>query len=686
LNENILAKVLINKFLKKSKTPQMNKETTKKRIAFLRQELDGHNKRYYVENKPIISDKEFDFLMKELEELEKENPDFYDPNSPTQRVGNDINNAFEQVVHKYPMLSLGNTYSAEELINFDSRIRKSIESEFTYSCELKFDGASISLFYKDGKFQRAVTRGDGTKGDDVTQNVMTIKSIPLNLTGKNIPVEFEIRGEIFMPHKVFEDLNKQRQEIGEQAFANPRNSASGSLKLLNSSEVAKRKLDCFLYYLLGEKLPTLSHSQNLATAKSWGFKISEHIKIAKNIDEVLEYINFWDKERHKLEYDIDGIVIKIDSISQQDELGFTAKTPRWAISYKFKAEQVETTLQSITYQVGRTGAVTPVANLKPVLLAGTTVKRASLHNQDQIKLLDIRIGDTVFVEKGGEIIPKIVGVNIDKRPENAEKVTFIAECPECGSKLEKHDDEAAHYCPNESNCPPQLKGKIEHFISRNALNINAGEATVKALFDAGFVKNIADLYKLTFEQIISLDGFKEKSAQNLLASIADSKQIPFENLLFGLGIRHVGLTSAKKIAKQLKTIENIQKASLEQLTELEDVGAVVAKSIITFFSDDQNVEIIQTLKQSGLQLERIENKEFKNKLNEKKFVISGTFSISRDEIKKLIESNNGKLAASISNKTDLFLCGENVGPAKLEKARKLNIPIIYEADFMKLIE
>ncbi len=664
----------------------MNKETAKNRIDFLRQEIDAHNRRYYVENKPNINDKEFDFLMKELEVLEKENPEYFDPNSPTQRVGNDISNEFEQVAHKYPMLSLGNTYSAEELINFDSRIRKTIESNFNYSCELKFDGASISLHYKNGKLQRAVTRGDGVKGDDVTQNVMTIKSIPLSISGENIPAEFEIRGEIFMPHKVFEDLNQQRIEMGEQAFANPRNSASGSLKILNSSEVAKRKLDCFLYYLLGEKLPSFSHSENLLIAKSWGFKVSEHIKIAKNIEEVIEYINFWDKERHNLEYDIDGIVIKIDSIKQQDELGFTAKTPRWAISYKFKAEQAETILESITYQVGRTGAVTPVANLQPVLLAGTTVKRASLHNQDQIKLLDVRIGDFVYVEKGGEIIPKIVGVNTNKRTENSKEIEFISTCPECNTPLEKHDDEAAHYCPNENNCPPQLKGKIEHFISRNALNINAGEATIKALFDAGFIKNISDLYKLTFEQIISLEGFKEKSATNLLTSISNSRQIPFENVLFGLGIRHVGLTSAKKLAKQLKNIKAIQNAKLDELTQLEDIGEIVANSIVRYFSDEKNIQIIENLKNAGLQLERIENENFKNKLNEKKIVISGTFSISREEIKKLIESNNGKLISSISNKTDLFLCGENVGPAKLEKAKKLNIATIYEADFMKLIE
>ncbi len=664
----------------------MNKETAKNRIDFLRQEIDAHNRRYYVENKPNINDKEFDFLMKELEVLEKENPEYFDPNSPTQRVGNDISNEFEQVAHKYPMLSLGNTYSAEELINFDSRIRKTIESNFNYSCELKFDGASISLHYKNGKLQRAVTRGDGVKGDDVTQNVMTIKSIPLSISGENIPAEFEIRGEIFMPHKVFEDLNQQRIEMGEQAFANPRNSASGSLKILNSSEVAKRKLDCFLYYLLGEKLPSFSHSENLLIAKSWGFKVSEHIKIAKNIEEVIEYINFWDKERHNLEYDIDGIVIKIDSIKQQDELGFTAKTPRWAISYKFKAEQAETILESITYQVGRTGAVTPVANLQPVLLAGTTVKRASLHNQDQIKLLDVRIGDFVYVEKGGEIIPKIVGVNTNKRTENSKEIEFIPTCPECNTPLQKHDDEAAHYCPNENNCPPQLKGKIEHFISRNALNINAGEATVKALFDAGFIKNMSDLYKLTFEQIISLEGFKEKSATNLLTSISNSRQIPFENVLFGLGIRHVGLTSAKKLAKQLKNIKAIQNAKLDELTQLEDIGEIVANSIVRYFSDEKNIQIIENLKNAGLQLERIENENFKNKLNEKKIIISGTFSISREEIKKLIESNNGKLISSISNKTDLFLCGENVGPAKLEKAKKLNIATIYEADFMKLIE
>ncbi len=664
----------------------INKDQIKLRIEELRLEINEHNRLYYVENKPNITDIQYDFLIKELEKLELENPEFYDANSPTQRVGSDINNQFDQVEHRYSMLSLGNTYSAEELINFDNRIRKLIENDYFYTCELKFDGASISLQYLNGKLKRAVTRGDGIKGDDVTKNVMTIKSIPLVLNGKNIPKNFEIRGEILMNHQVFENLNKQRELAGESLYANPRNTASGSLKLLNSSEVSKRKLDCYLYSLLGENLPSDSHFENLQFAKTWGFKISEHLKKAKNISEVIEYINYWNNERYNLNFDIDGIVIKVDSRHLQDELGFTSKTPRWAISYKFKAVRVETILESISYQVGRTGAITPVANLKPVLLAGTTVKRASLYNSDQMKQLDVRIGDTVFVEKGGEIIPKIIGVNLDKRKANLLPENFIASCPECGTELIKIESESAHYCPNEAFCPPQITGKIEHFISRNALNINAGEATVKALFEAGFVKNIADLYSLTKNQILTLDGFKEKSALNLLQSIEESKKIPFENVLFGIGIRHVGITSAKKLAKQLKSIENIKNADIEQLKELEDIGEIVAQSIVHFFKSTENMMVIQRLQIAGLNFELFENKGFSDKLSGKNIVISGTFSISRDEIKTMIETNGGKLQSSVSNKTDLFLCGENVGPSKLEKASKLNIKTINESEFYKLIE
>ncbi len=666
----------------------MNKTEAKQKIDTLRKQLSEHNYKYYVLSQPVISDYEYDMMMKELENLEKQFPEFDDINSPTKRVGNDISNDFNQVVHDYPMLSLGNTYNKNELLDFDKRIKNIIGEDFPFSyvCELKFDGTAISIKYKNGKYLRAVTRGDGTKGDDVTENVRTIRSVPLTLQGKDYPEEFEVRGEIIMPHKVFETLNKEREEIGETPFANPRNAASGTLKMKSSALVAKRNLDAFLYYLLGENLPSDSHYENLQKAKQWGFKISEHIKLAKNINDVFDFINYWETERNNLPYDIDGIVIKTDSLNLQEELGMTGKSPRWAISYKFKAERVATKLVSIEYQVGRTGAVTPVANLEPVQLAGTTVKRASLHNADIIKELDVREGDTVFVEKGGEIIPKIVGVDFSKRPDNLPETKYITECPACKHTLVRNEDEAKHYCPNEYACPPQIKGKIEHFVSRNAMNINCGEATINALYEAGYIKDIADLYELTFEQIYSLEGFKEKSVNNLLKSIEESKQVPFERVLFALGIRYVGNIVAKVLAKNLKNIENLQKASFDELISIDEIGDKIAESIIDFFNNQINIEITERLKTAGLQFSVKEDKTVNNILNGAKIVISGTFEKhSRDELKKLIEQYGGKNVSSVSKNTDYFLAGENVGPSKLEKVKKFNIKTISENDFINMI-
>ncbi len=666
----------------------MNKEQAKQRIDKLRAELSEHNYKYYVLSQPVISDYEYDIMMKELESLEKEFPEFDDPNSPVKRVGNDISNEFKQVVHDYPMLSLGNTYNIGELNDFDKRIKNIIgeNTSFLYVCELKFDGTAISIKYKNGKFAQAVTRGDGTKGDEVSENVRTIRSVPLMLQAGDYPENFEVRGEIIMPHKVFENLNKEREDIGENPFANPRNAASGTLKMKNSAEVAKRNLDAFIYYMLGENLPSDSHFENLQKLKTWGFKISEHIKQAKNINEIFEYINYWNTERNNLPYDIDGVVIKVDSLSLQDELGMTGKSPRWAISYKFKAERVSSVLKKIEYQVGRTGAITPVANLEPVQLAGTTVKRASLHNADIIKELDIREGDTVFVEKGGEIIPKIVGVDFSKRPDNLPETQYIEECPACGHTLVRNEDEAKHYCPNEYGCPPQIKGKIEHFVSRNAMDINCGEATINALYEAGFIKNIADLYALTYEQIYSLEGFKEKSANNLLESIKKSKKVPFEHVLFAAGIRYVGNITAKVLAKNFKTVENLQKASFEELTAVDEIGDKIAESIINYFKNEHNIQLIERLKNAGLQFKITKNEENENILNGAKIVISGTFkNHSREELKKLIEQYGGKNVSSVSKSTDYFLAGEKVGPAKLEKVKKFGIKTISENEFTEMI-
>jgi len=658
------------------------------RIKKLSEELNKHNHSYYVLSNPSISDFEFDKLLAELIELENKYPQFKQADSPTQRVGSDISNVFKTVTHEFPMLSLGNTYSAEELNDFHNRIVKELEVEPEYVCELKFDGASISVSYENSKYLRAVTRGDGTQGDDVSENIKTVRSIPLSISGENIPQNFEIRGEIIMPHKVFDELNKIREENGESPFANPRNATSGSIKMIDSREVAKRNLDCYFYYMMGKNLSATTHWESLQQLKSWGFKISEHSKLCKTISEVYDYIKFWDEERKNLSYDIDGIVIKVNSFAQQEILGFTAKSPRWAISYKFKAEQVSTKLLSIDYQVGRTGAVTPVANLEPVQLAGTVVKRASLHNADQIALLDIRINDIVFVEKGGEIIPKIVGV--ESHDKNSSPTQFITHCPECGTQLYRPEGEARHFCPNSDHCPPQIKGKIEHFISRKAMNIeNIGEETVALLYDTGLVRSISDLYKLKKEDILPLDRMAEKSANNIINSIEKSKEVSFDRVLFALGIRFVGETVAKILAKAFKNILNLSNASKEELMQVDEIGDRIADSIIEYFSNKEHTQLIADLMNAGLQFEmqEDENESLSDKLQGMSIIISGTFkNYSRDEIKSVIEQHGGKNVSSISKNTDLFVAGENIGPAKLKKATELNIKIVSEEEFIKMIE
>lgn len=616
--------------------------TIKERIDQLRTDLHRHNYNYYVLNTPEISDKEFDDMMRELQDLEKEHPEYQDENSPTMRVGSDLNKNFTQVTHKYPMLSLGNTYSENEVTDFYDRVKKALNEDFEICCELKYDGTSISLTYENGKLVRAVTRGDGEKGDDVTDNVKTIRTIPLVLHGNNYPEHFEIRGEILMPWEVFEELNREKEAREEPLFANPRNAASGTLKLQNSAIVASRKLDAYLYYLLGEELPCDGHYENLQTAAGWGFKISEHTKKTHSLEEVFEYIRYWDTERKNLPVATDGIVLKVNSMRQQKSLGFTAKSPRWAIAYKFQAERALTRLNRVTYQVGRTGAITPVANLDPVQLSGTIVKRASLHNADIIEGLDLHIGDMVYVEKGGEIIPKITGVDKDARGMLiGEKVKFITHCPECGSKLVRYEGEAAHYCPNETACPPQIKGKIEHFISRKAMNIDGlGPETVDTFYRLGLIKDTADLYQLTAEDIKNLDRMGEKSAENIIKGIKASKEIPFERVLFALGIRFVGETVAKKIAKSFNSIEELENADLEKLTSIDEIGEKIAQSILIYFSSPLNVSLIERLKSAGLQLYRKEEdlNEYTDKLAGQSIVISGVFTHhSRDEYKDLIE-------------------------------------------------
>lgn len=661
------------------------------RIEALRKELNQHNYNYYVLSAPTISDFEFDQKLKELQDLEKLHPEAFDPNSPTQRVGSDISKEFTQVAHKYLMLSLGNTYSREEVADFYQRVSKGLNGEpFEIVCELKYDGTSISLTYENGRLIRAVTRGDGEKGDDVTANVKTIRSIPLVLQGDSYPDSFEIRGEILMPWKVFEKLNEERAEQEEPLFANPRNAASGTLKTQNSKEVANRKLDSYLYYLLGDNLPADTHYDNLNEARKWGFKISDAMKVCHSVDEIFEFINYWDVERKNLPVATDGIVLKVNSIAQQEQLGFTAKSPRWAIAYKFQAERACTRLNSVSYQVGRTGAITPVANLEPVQLSGTIVKRASLHNADIINSLDLYIGDMVYVEKGGEIIPKIVGVDYNQRGiDIGPKVQFITTCPECGATLVREAGEAAHYCPNDANCAPQIKGRIEHFVSRKAMDINLGEENVNLLYQKGMIKNIADLYELKANELAGLDRWGETSAKNVMESLERSKAVPFERVLFALGIRYVGATTAKKIANALKNIENIEKASFSDLQAIDEVGERIAQSVLDYFASAENREIVNRLKEAGLQFQIDEStiKSQSNKLAGLSIIISGTFqNHSRDELKELIEQNGGKNVTSISSKTDYLIAGENMGPAKLEKAQKLNVKMISEEEFEQMIK
>lgn len=663
--------------------------TPKERIDWLRAELHRHNYNYYVMNAPEITDKEFDDLMRELQDLEKEHPEYADENSPTMRVGSDLNKNFTQVAHKYPMLSLGNTYSESEVTDFYERVKKALNEDFEICCELKYDGTSISLTYEDGKLVRAVTRGDGEKGDDVTDNVKTIRTIPLVLHG-DYPSTFEIRGEILMPWESFEALNREREAREEPLFANPRNAASGTLKSQNSSVVAARKLDAYLYYLLGEDLPADGHYECLQKAAQWGFKISEHMKKARTLQEVFDYINYWDTERKNLPVATDGIVLKVNSLRQQKNLGYTAKSPRWAIAYKFQAEQALTRLNKVSYQVGRTGAITPVANLDPVQLSGTIVKRASLHNADIIEGLDLHIGDMVYVEKGGEIIPKITGVDTNARGMLlGEKVKFITRCPECGTPLVRFEGEAAHYCPNETACPPQIKGKIEHFISRRAMNIDGlGPETVDMFYRLGLIKDAADLYRLTVDDIKDLDRMGQKSAENIVNGIAASRSVPFERVLFALGIRFVGETVAKKIARSFKSIDEVEQASLDTLMSIDEIGEKIAQSIVSYFGNPLNRNLVERLKEAGLQFSRSEEdlSGYTDKLAGQSIVISGVFEHhSRDEYKEMIERNGGKNVGSISSKTSFILAGANMGPAKLEKAQKLGIRIMSENEFLDLL-
>ena len=659
------------------------------RIEQLRVELHAHNHNYYILNAPVITDQEFDKLMRELQDLEAKHPECANPSSPTMRVGSDINKNFEQVEHKYPMLSLGNTYSESEVTEFYDRVKKLLNEDFEICCEMKFDGTSISLTYEDGRLVRAVTRGDGVRGDDVTNNVKTIRSIPLVLQGDNYPKNFEIRGEILMPWEVFEELNRQREMREEPLFANPRNAASGTLKSQNSAVVAARKLDAYLYYMLGENLPCDGHYENLQEAAKWGFKISDIMRKVHTLDEVFEFINYWDVERKNLPVATDGIVLKVNSARQQRNLGYTAKSPRWAIAYKFQAEQALTRLNKVTYQVGRTGAITPVANLEPVQLSGTVVKRASLHNADIIASLDLHIGDNVYVEKGGEIIPKITGVDMSTRPKDSEPVTFITHCPECGSKLIRYEDEAAHYCTNETGCAPQIKGKIEHFISRKAMNIEGlGPETVDQFYQEGLVNNVADLYQLKEADICSLERMGEKSAKNIILGIENSKQIPYERVLFALGIRFVGETVAKKVAKAFKNIDLLASATLDQLIHVDEIGEKIAQSIILYFQNEKNRELVERLKAAGLRLEAEEEDltGHTETLKGQSIVISGVFTHhSRDEYKAMIEKHGGKNVGSISKKTSFILAGDNMGPSKLEKANNLGIKILNEEEFLSIV-
>lgn len=655
-------------------------------IQALRDELNQHNYNYYVLDNATISDYDFDIKLKELQDLEDKNPEFFDENSPTQRVGGSVTKNFKTIAHQYRMYSLDNSYSKEDLLDWENRIQRVLGNvDLQYTCELKYDGASISITYENGKLVQALTRGDGFQGDEVTNNIKTIKSIPLHLKG-NYPDKFDIRGEIILPFAGFEKMNQELIEIGETPYSNPRNTASGSLKLQDSAEVAKRPLECLLYFVTGNNLPFSSQYEGLESARNWGFKVPKEAKLVNNMQEVFDFIDYWDIHRHNLPYETDGVVIKVNSIQHQEELGYTAKSPRWAIAYKFKSEQVSTKLKSISYQVGRTGAITPVANLEPVQLAGTIVKRASLHNADQIEKLDIRINDTVFVEKGGEIIPKIIAVDLDKRPENSEVTHYIKYCPECQTELVRNVGEANHYCPNFYGCPPQIIGRIQHYISRKAMDIEGlGGETVALLFKNNLVHNYADLYELKVEDILHLERMAQKSAENLVNGVQKSKEIPFESVLFALGIRFVGETVAKKLAKHYKNIEALSQASLMDLILVDEIGERIAKSVIEFFENEENQKNIERLKSFGIKFEIEEkiNPNATNKFEGKTFVVSGVFSqFSRDELKKAIEDNGGKNGSSISAKTDFVVAGDNMGPAKLEKATKLNIPILSEEDFI----
>jgi len=663
--------------------------SVKETIFKLREELRSHNYNYYVLDNPTISDFEFDKMLETLQNLEQQYPEFFDPNSPTQRVGGGITKTFETVAHKNRMYSLSNSYSTEDLLDWENRIKKMVDGHVQYTCELKYDGASINLTYKNGSLYSAVTRGDGEKGDNVTTNVKTIKSVPLKLNG-DYPDEFEIRGEIILPLDGFIKMNEERIEIGEEPYRNPRNTASGSLKLQDSSEVAKRPLDCLLYSIKADDLNVDNQFASLQKARDWGFKVPTEAKLMNSIDEVLGYINFWDKHRHDLPYEIDGVVIKVNSFTQQDELGFTAKSPRWAMAYKFQAEQVSTVLNAISYQVGRTGAITPVANLEPVELAGTIVKRASLHNADIISKLDVRVGDTVFVEKGGEIIPKIIAVDFSKRPDNSQPTKYISNCPECGTQLIRTEGEAQHYCPNYNGCKPQIVGRIQHFISRKAMDIDGlGSETVSLLVNQGLISNYSDLYELSKEEIVPLERMANKSAENLINGIEASKQVPFERVLYALGIRYVGETVAKKLARHYKNIENIAAANIEELKAVDEIGEKIAESVTLFFKDEANRIILERLKQFGLKFELDEAvlANQTDKLKGMSIVVSGVFeTISRNDLKKLIEDNGGKVASSISSKTSYVVAGADMGPSKREKAEKLNIEIIDEDRFFELLK
>ena len=662
--------------------------TDKERLQILRKELRQHNYNYYVLDNPTISDYEFDVLLKELQDLEAKHPELYDPNSPTQRVGGEVTKDFKTITHDFRMYSLDNSYSREDLLDWEKRNSKIVDSKMSYTCELKYDGASINLTYDKGKLLRAVTRGDGVQGAEVTANVRTIKSVPLELRG-DYPDRFDIRGEIILPIDGFMKMNEEREKSGEEPYRNPRNTASGSLKLQDSAEVAKRPLECLLYSVKGANLNFTTQYEGLEKARSWGFKVPEEARLVHSIEEILDYVNYWEEHRHDLPYEIDGVVIKVNELMHQDELGFTAKAPRWAMAYKFKAEQVSTILESISYQVGRTGAITPVANLKPVLLAGTIVKRASLHNADQIEKLDVRVGDTVYVEKGGEIIPKIMGVDLGKRPSNSQPTVYISRCPECNTELERQEGEAQHYCTNTYGCKPQVAGRIQHFISRKAMDIEGlGGETVLLLVNSGLISNYADLYKLKKKDVLPLERMADKSADNLIKGIEESKKIPFERVLFALGIRFVGETVAKKLARTFKSIDALARAGKEELVAVEEIGERIADSVIEFFDSEINTKIIENLRKSGIKLE-ISAEQLANqtdKLKGMSFVVSGVFeTISRTELKKAIEDNGGKVSSSISSKTSYLVAGDKMGPSKLKKATDLNVPIISEQDFLQML-